>query len=63
VVALKAGKHEGREGVVAIRAPSLEVSTEPQLELSVDGEFAGIHTPAEFDVVAQIRVRAPRADD
>ena len=56
---IKAGKHAGREGVFLSRGRRLELSTEPAIELSVDGEFVGLRTPATVEIAGRMKIRAP----
>ena len=58
-VRVKAGTHEGTEGVTMFRGARIEVSSNPPMELNVDGEVVGFHTPVTFDVEGVFRMLVP----
>jgi diacylglycerol kinase (ATP) len=56
---VKAGTHEGAEGIVTMRAASVSLEADPPMELNADGELVGLETPATFDVAGKIRMLVP----
>ena len=56
---VKSGDHVDLPGVQTIRGPKIEIASEPQMEFNVDGELAGLKTPATFEVVSRMKIRVP----
>jgi diacylglycerol kinase (ATP) len=54
---VKLGTHERMEEVATARAASLRITSEPPIELNVDGELVGLETPATFAVAGRLRIR------
>jgi diacylglycerol kinase (ATP) len=59
VVQVKRGTLEGAEGVTMSRGRRLEVDAVPPMEMNVDGELIGLHTPLVFKVDGTFRLRVP----
>jgi len=57
---VKDGEHRTIEGVTFDRALTIEIRSDPSIELNVDGELIGLTTPATFDVAGKVRFRVPR---
>lgn len=57
---LKLGDHRDLPGVTTARGSALSVSSEPQIEINVDGELVGLKTPATFEIFTKVRVLLPR---
>lgn len=57
---VRAGKHEGLDGVLTVRAATIEIRCEPAFEFNVDGELVGLASPARFDLAGRVRFLVPR---
>jgi diacylglycerol kinase (ATP) len=55
----RSGRHVEDPGVYISRGSVIEVEADPQLEFNVDGELAGLKTPARFLVAGKIKIRVP----
>lgn len=55
------GEHLELAGVRSLSADRFEIDATPQLELNVDGELAGLKTPAVFELFANTRFIVPAA--
>ena len=58
---VRAGDHADLDNVWTHSGARIEVSSEPELEFNVDGDLLGLKTPAVFELVGRVRVRAPRS--
>jgi diacylglycerol kinase (ATP) len=56
---VKAGTHEGLDEVVTRRARRITIDADPPIEFNVDGELVDLHSPATFELVAQLRFLVP----
>lgn len=56
-VKLETARHEELVEVRTDRAPSLTVTSEPPIEMNVDGDLVGLKTPASFELVARTSFR------
>lgn len=56
---VKAATHPDTEGVTMLRGSRIVVEAEPDMEINVDGEIIGIHTPATFEVARSFRMLVP----
>jgi diacylglycerol kinase (ATP) len=55
---LKAGTHEGLDEVVTTRGRAVTIDSDPPIEINVDGELVGLRTPATFEVIGSLRIKA-----
>ena len=60
---LKLGRHEGLDGVITVRSPSVSITADPVIEINVDGELIGLKTPASFELFTKTRILRPRKRD
>ena len=58
---LKLGDHRKLAGVVTASAPSIDIDSDPPIEINVDGELVGLKTPATFQIFTKVRVLVPGA--
>jgi diacylglycerol kinase (ATP) len=56
-VKVRSGAHVGLDGVATVRAASVRIESDPQVEFNVDGELVNLTTPAEFRAVGTFSVR------
>ena len=54
---LVAGSHAELEDVAMSRGEVITIESEPSMEINVDGELLGLHTPATFEVAGRLRMR------
>jgi diacylglycerol kinase (ATP) len=54
---LRAGAHEALESVETVTGPRIEITSDPDVELNVDGELVGLTTPAVFELIGTLRIR------
>jgi diacylglycerol kinase (ATP) len=54
---VRSGTHEELDEVRVERASSVHISSDPAVELNVDGELVGLRTPATFEVVGRVRIK------
>jgi diacylglycerol kinase (ATP) len=54
---VRSGRHTGLEEVATLRAPRVEISSEPQMEFNLDGELVGLVTPVTFERAGTITMR------
>ena len=55
---VKGGTHEEIDDVKTARGPRIEVGSDPQIEMNVDGELIGLMTPATFELEGQLRIKS-----
>jgi diacylglycerol kinase (ATP) len=55
---LRSGRHEELDSVATLRAERVRIESDPDMEINVDGELVGLHTPATFEVAGSVRLRA-----
>lgn len=53
---VRAGDHEGLDGVRTVSGPRISIDADPPIELNVDGELVGLTTPATFEVCGTFRL-------
>ena len=54
---VRSGRHTGLEEVATLRAPRVEISSEPPMEFNLDGELVGLVTPVTFERAGTITMR------
>jgi diacylglycerol kinase (ATP) len=54
---VRKGAHEKLEGVATTVARRIEITSDPPIEINVDGELVGLVTPATFEVAGSLRMR------
>lgn len=57
---IRGGKHEDLDGVEVTRASRIEIESDPQIEINVDGELIGLSTPATFELAGSLRIKTVR---
>lgn len=55
---VRSGSHSGLDEVVEERAPRIEIAADRPIEFNVDGELLGLTTPAVFERVGTLLMRA-----
>jgi diacylglycerol kinase family enzyme len=58
-VRVRRGTHEELADVVTVRAPEIRIDAEPEMEMNLDGELAGIRTPVVFRLDGTVTMRVP----
>jgi diacylglycerol kinase (ATP) len=53
---VRRGAHERLEGVATRVASRIEITSDPPIEMNVDGELVGLVTPATFEVAGSLRM-------
>lgn len=56
---VKSGTHGELDGVEEMRAPKIEVDSDPPIELNVDGELIGLTTPVTFELAGHVTIKVP----
>lgn len=57
--ALKLGDHRKLAGVTMTRGRTIEIASDPQIEVNVDGDLVGLKTPATFEIVSAATILVP----
>ncbi|MBW3594265.1 MAG: hypothetical protein KY391_01710 [Actinobacteria bacterium] len=52
------GTHEGIDEVTTTQAATLEIASDPPVELNVDGDLVGLKTPVRFEVAGRLTIAA-----
>ncbi len=55
-VGVRSGNHRQIEDVVSLSGSEFEISSDPPIEINVDGELIGLRTPAQFAIAGKIRL-------
>lgn len=58
---LKLGDHRKLAGVATARSTSIDIDSDPAVEINVDGELVGLETPATFQIFKKVRFLVPGA--
>jgi diacylglycerol kinase (ATP) len=58
-IKIKAGTHEELDEVRTLQGRRISISAEPEIEFNVDGELPGLKSPANFEIIGQIRLKVP----
>jgi diacylglycerol kinase (ATP) len=56
---VRRGTHGDAPDVVTLRAPEIRIDAEPQMEMNLDGELAGVRTPVVFRLDGTLTMRVP----
>jgi diacylglycerol kinase (ATP) len=54
---IKGGSHAQLDSVMTTQGRRIEITSEPDIEINVDGELVGLSTPAAFEVAGKVRIR------
>ena len=53
------GTHEGIDEVATDRGTSIDIDSDPPVELNVDGDLVGLKTPVRFEIAGKLEIAAP----
>jgi diacylglycerol kinase (ATP) len=58
--AVKNSTHEEIDEVITLKDGRITIEADPGIEFNVDGELVGLHSPATFELVSQVRFLGPQ---